>query len=293
MTSNKNIKLIIYNGGCYGTFVHWALNYFSGKTELLPFKKDGSSHLFAGHQFYSMNEFRNFCDSDTILDSARIHPKFQELESAHDNILEFANLSDRAVLLYADYDSIIFNINNKFEKIWEYGWLEHNGTLIKDNLAKWSDKTLDVMDRWELREFLSFFIYKQHLAESELENVLTLDHENLLKINIKELFENFNSTFKRILDFCDYPETRTNYKEIYDIWTPLQIHRHKDKLVSDIVESVVNNTTFDWSDQKLTIVDEAFIQMRLRDLYKLELLCYNLNVFPTNKADLKKLLINV
>ena len=75
-------------------------------------------------------------------------------------------------------------------------------------------------------------------------------------------------------------------------WLSLQKHLNKDAVCQSIVDSVINSTYYDWSDQKLTVYDEAFVQWTLRDLHGLGMRCYNVNVFPTNTILLKKLLIN-
>jgi hypothetical protein len=66
-----------------------------------------------------------------------------------------------------------------------------------------------------------------------------------------------------------------------------------DAIVNDIVNSVIDNTIMHWEHLNLTLVDESWIQMILRDSHGLDLQCYNLNAFPKNTSDLKKLLINV
>ncbi len=45
-------NLIFFTGGCYGTFIEWALNFVKGSTTTFPFKKTGSSHEFKGNMLY-------------------------------------------------------------------------------------------------------------------------------------------------------------------------------------------------------------------------------------------------
>lgn len=82
-----------------------------------------------------------------------------------------------------------------------------------------------------------------------------------------------------------------NFSEIYEQWLAIQKHKDTDKIVQSIVNSTVNGIDYAWAP--LNIVNEAVVQMQLRDLHSLDLKCYNLDVFPTNTKDLKELLINV
>ena len=69
-------------------------------------------------------------------------------------------------------------------------------------------------------------------------------------------------------------------------------YTQKDIIVDNIVNAIIAGTEYDWGEGKLSLIDESIVQMRLRDLHELDLKCYNLNVFPTNTTDLKKLLFN-
>jgi hypothetical protein len=96
-----------------------------------------------------------------------------------------------------------------------------------------------------------------------------------------------------MLRFSNFELVNSDFDKIYQDWIACQFHIHKDRDIEQIVDCVVNNINLDWSDKNLTVVDEGIIQMRLRDLHNLDLLCYNLNVFPKNTFDLRKVLIDV
>jgi hypothetical protein len=69
----------------------------------------------------------------------------------------------------------------------------------------------------------------------------------------------------------------------------LQTHTNQDQLCKNIVDSVVNNIEFDWSNQTLPLASEAYVQWQLRNL-GYEIRCHELDKFPTNSVHLKELL---
>lgn len=296
LTSAKNKRTtvpIIYSGGSYGTFVEWCLMYFSGQIDSLPFRSNGNSHEYKGNLLYDIHGWRNYLKSKDTYTVARLHPKIQEFESVVDNLDEILSSVDRAVLLYTNEDLFLLIINNKFEKIFAEGYLAHIEPTIKDKFPQWGATSLKDMQDWQLREFLSYYLWPQHLNESGLVELQSYHNPKLLKVNLKDLLADFRGTIENLLDYCGLPKVRDNFEEIYCKWIALQRHSTKDHIVHTIVEHVVNEQELDWSDLDLTIVDEAIIQWTLRSLHSLELTCYNLNVFPTNTKDLRKLLVNV
>jgi transcription termination factor NusB len=113
----------------------------------------------------------------------------------------------------------------------------------------------------------------------------------MLHLHVEDLFENFETTIRKILEYSGYTLARTNFDEVFSAWRPLQKHYRKQELIDDIVDATINDKYLEWSN--LSLIDEAIVQMCLRDLHKLDMMCYNVNVFPTNTTDLRKLLINV
>jgi hypothetical protein len=296
MNNKRKTIPILFNGGAYGSFIEWCLLYFSGQTDTIdPTGMNGSSHNFAGRHLMNMDGWRNYLSDQTVSVSplVRFHPKVTKQESAISNILEVSNSTDRTILLYAGYDSLLLNINNKFEKIWEEGWLTKTEHDFKYNLKSWGRYNLTDMTRWELREFLSFFIIPQHLSESEMDSILGYSSPNVIKVDVRDIINNFKKTITLLLEWCQFEIKRYDFDRVFAMWIEKQVHIHKDQLVIDIVQSILSNNNINWSHARLTIVDESIIQMRLRDLYNLDLRCYNLNVFPTNTKDLKELLIDV
>ena len=155
---------------------------------------------------------------------------------------------------------------------------------LKDKLIPWGKQDIRDMERWEIREFLSCFLFTKNRYQSLLE----YNHTNLIKITIPDLINKFEVTITHLLNEIGLPIVRRDFEYIHQEWLAVQKHVNKDQLVEDIVHAVVNEFAFDWSQHQLTVVDEAFVQMRLRDLHNLELKCYNLNEFPVTSSELRK-----
>jgi len=267
------------------------MRYFSSEIKIkLPFTASGNSHNFDGKVLNGIQGWRDYLNSQDVYDIVRLHPKILEIESVSKNLTELLSNGNRVIMPYFDQDSFALNINNKFEKVFADGWLSHNESMLAKNLLYWGKEKISEMSIWEVREFLSLYIYPQHLSEIELDSIMNFTHPNLYKFNIEMLFSDFENTIKSILKFASLPIKQFDFNEVYEKWVILQKHKDKDALITKIVNSVLDEEDYEWG--QLTIVDEAIIQMKLRDLHKLDLKCYNLNVFPKNTLDLKKLLFN-
>jgi len=284
LINTSNIP-VIFNAGSYGNFLSWCLCYFSGKVDILPFEEDGSSHGYDNFDQHGLTRIHPKSTNDIYKDSV-IKTRLDDIASKYGS----------GILLYTNYDLFLLNINNKFDKVFvktHDGWLNFSESIDPDlanNLKKWQINNLREMQPWQVREFLSYFIWEQHIAESEIDDVLNYHNDKIVKIDVRLIIDDFQCTIERLLEYCNFPKARSNFDEIYQSWSKLQKHLKKDQLVKSIIDNVSNNTEFDWSDKNLSTVDEAIIQFKLRELHKLDLLCYNLNEFPSNTTDLKKYL---
>jgi len=294
MTSKKNTIPIIFQAGVYGTFVEWCLNYFSGEDVVLdPIKFHGNSHGFVGYHLLNIDGWRDYVNSNKNFKFVRFHPKIKENDSVIETVKEVLLSVDKAVILYHKDSLTLLAINNKFDKIWEEGYLVHNKDKFNNPYVNWNKSDLEEMETWEIREFLSMNIFKQHESESENKLIEKYQNKNIKKVNIKDLFENFENTIKDLLLWSNLDLVRNDFNQVYNRWISKQEHKYKDEIARKIINSILETQYYDWSNQKLSVVDEAFIQMSLRDLHNLDLRCYNLNVFPTNTKDLKDLLFDV
>jgi hypothetical protein len=146
--------------------------------------------------------------------------------------------------------------------------------------------------RWQLREMFSYWFNCS--TQLRLQAYAPFDHPQVINISIRELVDNFNHTLIFMFEQLGLEMPRAELiNSIYKIWIGLQKHTKIDYLLTKIIDSTVNNIDFDWSEQPLQLHEEGYVQWQLRDLHNIDLLCYNLDVFPTNSAELRKLLIDV
>jgi len=284
----KNI-CILFNGGSYGTFVEWCLNYFTGTAEKISFNRNGNSHNFSGVHLSTFSGCKKYISSDNNFPIVRFHPKTNKDENILDNLRFIDDHFNKIIYIIPSKNSTAWNLNNKFEKIWDEGWLKHNEIQFVDCLAGWDKENLEHMKLWELREFLSLYLYPQHLAETELEKMQDIQKEftKFQFITIDSLRDNFKDTIISLLEYCELTATRLDeIEKIFQEWINCQYHDHKDKIINDIITSILNNEDYNWIDHKLTLVDEALIQYYLRE-HNIEIKCYNLNQFPTNTNELR------
>ena len=295
----KNI-CITYSGGSYGTFLEWAMYRFSELYQSrdlivpdLPFNDNGSSHLFAGnflpfgHSFDSA--LLSYIHSNENHPIVRMHPTLHKDDNLIDNLEYISKNFKKVIHLTPTFDSVAWSINNKFEKVWDDGWLANHEKIFQHNLKGWNKSSLADMVPWELREFLSFFIYPQHVSENEYDRLPELAERlhNIKIVPIIELRDNLKGTFLSLLDYCELaPANLDMFEEVHTAWMQKQYHRNKDSIIKQIVDSVLLDTNHDW--EELTLVDEALVQYYLRE-NGLEIECNDLNKFPTNSIALREI----
>lgn len=296
--NKKDSILITYPPGGYGTFVEWALSYFSGDLtdESLPFRPSGSSHGYIGKpldfgelSYFSLSSDKYF-SSDLNFKFVRCHclrnvGNYNFIESY---INKYKTCVNYVINIYDDPNStllIFHNIINKIRPDLRKKYLDD-----VQNLTKITESD----SLWEVREKYSFYL---GVLYTTLSNrwLYPTDDDKIIKLSVTELVADFSKCLKMIFEKTGLRFDPTRAQILDDIilkWLELQKFINMQKLCEDIVHNVVNCTDFSWSPGQLTIYDEAFIQMLLRDLHGIELRCYNLNEFPTNSHDLRKLVIN-
>jgi len=283
---------ILYGGGCYGNFVHWCIQYFSGSDITLPFNQNGNSHKTDIGDFKFSKKFIYF-DRENNLSSYNQnivygHPKTIENTKIINIIEKILDTDRKIIFLNCSKKSFLLNINNKFTKIFSDGWLESNNP---SSISQFN-KTINELSLWEKREFLSFYIFKQHESETEYQIMNSFTNENFLSINIENLFDDFESTIRKIFSFINLKIERTNFEEIYSEWTKLQYYKDSDKNAKEVLRAILEDRPLDWSDKNLSIIDEAWVQHQLRDEHDIEIRCWRLDKFPTSTDALRPYLIH-
>lgn len=287
---------IVYTPGAYGSFLNWSIKYFSGSTSDLPFDHStGSSHNWSKFKHIKSTEHYIQYVTDTTTDKADfclIHPVQEKNDNIIEHIEKIAKFSEKLIFINVEEDCFLHVMNNNDEKVYggDGALLTDNLATTADNIKKGWDKTLSEMDRWEKREFISLYAFGMQAEIIQTYRTKNYTNTKILMLNVRDIIFNYAETIKNVLNYCGLVEARSNYEEVHTKWFSLQKHIHKDLLCKRIISSIVNNIIFDWDNQNITIVDEAYIQQQLRDNHQIGIKCFNLNNFPTNTENLKPLL---
>jgi hypothetical protein len=225
---------------------------------------------------------------------------------------------DKILVIAYDQQSVLWNENNQFEKIHmsddmfdsnysQFGYtkkflapvmakeivskvkhflsreLESTlSTFTYKNLQGWNKNSIDDFKVWELRELLSFYWFTRAEGQIAAWEKIKNSNSDLLFVSISDLKENFIETMLQSTKYFGIKDVSVEkLQEIYHQWLPLQHQINKDNLCHKIFNSLRYAEFFDWADTKLSIIDEAWIQKKLRD-HGIGIKCNNLNVFPTN-----------
>ena len=322
----KSHTAIYYFTGAYGTFIEWCLNYFTDAefSDQLPFTKIGNAHKFAGNEVLSEKMLLNviqekkkfirmFPGKSNAVTATFINTPNQSISCHRVELKLLEQISDNVVVLYYNLENILWGENNVIKSFVEktdanIKHLQNNevdgfesqlvSTLkeyilleLKDNslTANWGGKSALEMEDWELREFLSMYLYGKwvDLYSEDIFETLKKEFPAVTFIEIGQLRDNFVETITKLFEKLNLPIIRNNIEFIYEEWDKLQYFKNKDKQIKEIVDAVLNDVDLDFGG--LSIIDEAEIQRQLRN-NGWEIQCYDLNVFPTNTTDLKKLL---
>jgi hypothetical protein len=297
----KNTTVIAYNGGAYGTYLEWALNSLTTKDAIVaPFTTAGNhignSHKsLLGKHLLNMDHWREYVQSDCEYPTARLHPKTLKTESLADNLNEIADSCSTVILLYPDRDHELLCLNNFMTKIWNFDNVycgplrDVNLSLIYNNFPVSIDTKPKDFPRWIIREHLSYYLINSWRSQVEWFLPDYWAHDRCLIVYVDQLLYNFESTIKNIFGFCNitFKKSVDQLKTFHQDMLDLQIHIDQDALCNNIVDSIVSDKkNISWDS--LPLGSEAWIQWQLRNV-GFEIQCHDLNCFPTNTADFKKL----
>jgi hypothetical protein len=290
--NHKNTIVIVYPPGGYGTFLEWCLTYFTGQLpagpQSWPFvDSTGSAHRFRGNQLatplrafhinQNFNTLTTYLQSDKSVAFARTHADFKDKQ---EYISTYHQFIDRFVYIRPSPTTLLLVLNNIVDKAPLNSIRQTSFKYVKEG-----------MDHWEVRESVSRWFDEYCKYMESFYSVA--DH--CVIVELHDLVSDLKTTLDKIFVATGLQWSHPHTKDISAVtekWLSLQIHLNKDIVCQSIINSIINSTNYDWSAQKLTIYDEAFVQWTLRDLHGMDMKCYNVNVFPTNTTDLRNLLIN-
>jgi hypothetical protein len=119
----QNQCLIVYESGCYGTFVEWMLNFLKDSNIDLPFNQCGNSHKFPGNFLYPPSKLLQYIKSDKKQQFSRAHPGVHRIDNNNldqdfDQELKFYKEHFQNILvLNYDHDTVLWYENNNLDKI--------------------------------------------------------------------------------------------------------------------------------------------------------------------------------
>lgn len=118
-------NLIVYPGGCYGTFFEWIFNFLENSSIPLPFVHDGSSHEFHGNLLYPKEKLFAYITSGHSHRFSRAHPGLFENNQIdhseyHRSIEKDLNFLsehfDKILAISYSEDSVLWQQNNGLDK---------------------------------------------------------------------------------------------------------------------------------------------------------------------------------
>ena len=297
----KNTILVYYPGGGYGSFLHWALEYFSGNLPSgdRPFTKTGSSHYFVGLKLnfselaYSLTT-EEYLSGSKVFQFGRTHGVFTKLLAKDDPgyikhksfVHTYLPFFKKIICLNQNSDCHLLIHHNILTKIRDQNYHTFFNETI-DQYAAQFNATLPVPN-WQLREMLSFKHGSQMHYLTEFYQ--PVDNKNVININITNLVNNFESTLQNLFAELNLPMIRkSELEQVKDEWLGCQKFIKIDNLCHSIVDAVLSDQRIVWNSNQLTVLDEAYIQYLLRN-NGLEIQCNGLDMFPTSSVQLKELL---
>jgi hypothetical protein len=293
----KQTTVIVYPGGCYGTYLEWCLSTLTNSKHIQsPFNANGNSHNFHGHQLFDIQGWRRYCDGQQNYKFVRLHPKTEASYSIKHIIFEIASQAHKVIYLYPTKSTLLLSLNNYFNKIWDNWFSQVLSATVDINklYTNWpvaADTPIEQINPWILREFCSFYLMPMWLDQIGWHD-LPWQHPNVMTVTIEKLLREFSASLADIQNFCelDFERPISTLLPYHDQNLQLQKYLNHDKLCNSAVEATLEGKNFDW--QPLGLCSESWVQWQLRN-QGYEIQCNGLDTFPTNSLQLKKLLYPV
>ena len=186
---------------------------------------------------------------------------------------------DKIIYLNPSLTNQLDYIDNQFEKIFKCNLTEYLDSLSFNK---------NILNIWELREDMSFWL-GDLMNNSYYSFVKKINSESFI-VNVNSFFEDFLTIFDQTLTELSLKKTVTNdiILKRHNDFLKLQKNHNKQIRVKSWVHNIINNV--DSVSPCDTIFDEAYAQNQLRNS-GYEIKCYNLNTFPKNSAEFRKLLV--
>lgn len=286
---------IAFNGGTYGTYLEWCLTTLSSADHIVPpFTRVGNSHNFTGRHVENIKGWKSFKLTNDLTQFVRLHPKTLVDESLSANMNYLCNTAESVVYLYPDKESILLSLNNFTHKIWKDWWLRNFSTLVSvdkiyNNWPVSKETPISDIPIWIKREFMSFYLMPNWFSQIEWNHLETWGHANCCVVTVGQLLHDFENSIHRIKTHCNlqFKKDIAELVPFHQQNLKLQKYITQDQTCNQIIDSIVNNQLFEW--EPITLTSESWVQWQLRNL-GYEIMCNELDIFPTNSVQLRKLL---
>jgi hypothetical protein len=181
-------------------------------------------------------------------------------------------------------DAMFEDINDKiFSRI--------EGAKGKNFISMYGKTSFKDLEPWELRESMVYTEWFECNGSTTCWDILKKEFPEVKFVAIDQLRDNFRET---VIDYMNFFNINADDLDLLDQvgkeWLELQVHHSKDKLLGNIINSLISNTECDWSTEDITLLDEVYIQSELLR-QGVEIKCFGLNKFPTNTKDFNPYLI--
>jgi hypothetical protein len=321
---------IYYHPGNYGTFVEWCLNYFSDLlfNVELPFNESGNAHKFNKHTVVASDKmFQEAVKNNNKF--VRLHPgstsyEFRKLlltpkQTANCYRQELKLLEQHfnyIIVIHCNIENMLWYNNNvikcfdeknyinlkhierneiqDYEGVFSKSLNEHILFRLKESskhlVASWNKDSIQDMEVWELREFLSLYLYEEWINVHQELGILDKEFPNIIFLEISQLRDRFEETMVNLLKSLNLKQIRHDVNYVFENWSKLQYFKTRDSEVNNIVRCIMDGKDLSWHE--LSIIDEAEIQRQLRN-NGWEIQCFNLNIFPTSTVELRPLLLKI
>lgn len=234
-----------------------------------------------------------------------------------DDLLQTLPCCDKICIIYPNKNSRVWWYQNCCEKImlsqsivdkhlgqndWSFLTLlnpvdraRHHLDLQKLHISfeefykKFNKSTALEFEIFQLRQVLAWELQLITLDDYQCWHKIAEDFPQCKFVSLEQLRDQFKTT---ILEVLNYFEINSDVEHSLDYveseWTTRQQHRFKDTVINSIVTAILNKQHMDWSNHKLNLFDEVYIEKILHYEHGVELL--SANVWPTNTEEFSRII---
>lgn len=269
---------ILGPNGCGSKFLDWSIQYLSGNTDneynthtCFAFNDENSVH-------YAIEKFIN-------LDNTKLHSFcFADLLDWRKSATEYSQM----ILTYSKIKFITYTFDNTDVDVIFCQQIEQDLELsnrkIKEILSNPENST------WDKRELMGLIYPSEITSELMTEKVVSALNNFELKFAPGAL--NLDLVIGKLFEYLDLEIKQSrleHWGQAYNKWK-LDINSEFFNDLNFIIQSILNNVSYDLFKYNMSIAKEAIIVSKLLYNHNLELKAYGLNTLPQNTKQLADIL---